>query len=110
MFGDLSRDEEEPEGRLFFTDLRGGPIRELDVRANQSFDFYVKGFGEDAAGELYVLGTTELGLGGTGVVFALDANNPTTIPRPPAVWSGLAASLGFAGIAALRRRATAAER
>ena len=85
--------------------LNGGPIRELDVRANQSFNFFVKGFGEDANGELYVLATSEIGLGGNGVVFSVEAaSGGTVVPLPPAVWTGLATSAGIAGIAALRRR------
>ena len=95
VFGDLSRDEEEAEGRLFVTDLNGGPIRELNVRANGSFDFFVKGFGEDANGELFVLASSEIGLGDTGVVFSLEPGAATTIPVPPGVWTGLAA---FAGV------------
>ena len=105
VFGDLSRDEDEPEGRLFFTDLNGGPIRELDVRSNGSFDFYVKGFGEDANGELYILASSEIGLGGTGAVFRLDAGSAgTTIPLPPAVWSGILGMIGVGGVGTWWRR------
>jgi glucose/arabinose dehydrogenase len=95
VFGDLSRDEDAPEGRLFVTDLNGGPIQELNVRANRSFDFFVKGFGEDANGELFVLASSEIGLGGTGVVFGLDAGNATSVPLPLGLWTGLSA---FAGV------------
>jgi len=103
VFGDLSRDEDAPEGRLFVTDLNGGPIRELNVRANGSFDFFVKGFGEDANGELFVLASSEIGLGGTGMVFSLESGNATTIPLPLGAWTGLSA---FAGVVfyTVRRR------
>ncbi len=105
VFGDLSRDEDEPEGRLFFTDLNGGPIRELDVRSNGSFDFYVKGFGEDASGELYILASSEIGLGGTGAVFRLEAGGAgTTIPLPPAAWSGILGMIGVGGVGTWWRR------
>jgi hypothetical protein len=110
VFGDLSRDEDAPEGRLFFTDLNGGPVRELNVRANGAFDFFVKGFGEDADGELYVLASSEIGLAGEGVVFSLEAGNVTTIPLPAGAWTGLAGLTGVAGWTFQKRRRIAAVR
>lgn len=64
VFGDFSRGFFNPDGRLFYGDLATGEIRELILgprNANNTLGLYVKGFGVDADGELYLLGGTNLG-------------------------------------------------
>ena len=62
VYGDLSRTLGAPGGRLFLGDLATGDIQELIIGTNdRPLGLYLKGFGEDANGELYVLGSTGLG-------------------------------------------------
>jgi len=70
VFGDFSRGFVEPDGRLFVADLLTGRIEELLVGPDQrSLGLYVKGFGQDRSGEVYVLASSALGpYGNTGVV------------------------------------------
>ncbi len=54
-----------PTGRLFFLD--GHELKELQIGGeNRSLGLWLKGFGEDQNGELYVFGSTNLGPSGTG--------------------------------------------
>ena len=72
VFGDLSDSTfaGPANGRLFYADLSGGPINEFKL--NQPLGMWLKGFGEDAHGEIYVLATTALGPSGTtGQVFEI---------------------------------------
>ena len=82
VFGDLSRSFAAPGGRLFYADLSTGLIQELKIgETDRALGLYLKGFGEDANGELYVLGSTTLGpTGTTGVVMEL-----TAVPEPATV-------------------------
>ncbi len=60
VFGDFSNAGFfVPGGRLFYGDLTTGEILEFDLGCE--LGLYVKGFGQDAEGELYVLGGTNLG-------------------------------------------------
>lgn len=61
-----------PAGRLLHLDA-AGDIKEINVGAShQGPGVFVKGFGEDPQGELYVCGSTELGVQGTsGVVLKI---------------------------------------
>jgi len=70
VFGDFSRGFSEPDGRLFVADLLTGRIEELLIGPDrQSLDLYVKGFGQDHQGEVYLLAGSALGpYGSTGVV------------------------------------------
>ena len=53
-----------PVGRLFVLDRN--EFRELRLgRENRTFDHWIKGFGQDQQGELYVFGSTNLGPTGT---------------------------------------------
>jgi uncharacterized protein (TIGR03118 family) len=55
---------QSPAGRLFYLD--GSDIKEFHIGADdRALGLWVKGFGEDAAGELYVFGSTNLGPSGT---------------------------------------------
>jgi glucose/arabinose dehydrogenase len=73
VFGDFSRGFSAPGGRLFYADLVTREIREFILGNNdQALGLYVKGFGLDADGEIYVLGTTVLGPQGTsGIVLKI---------------------------------------
>lgn len=61
IFGDLSTGFGTPGGRLFYADLDEGVIRELIIGDNEALGLFLFGFGEDADGEIYVLGSTNIG-------------------------------------------------
>ena len=64
VFGDLAQGS---DGRLFYTDLANGIIRELRLGAQDApLGLYLKGWGRDAAGELYALADSNIGPSGTG--------------------------------------------
>lgn len=70
VFGDFSRPSGE-EGRLFFLNA-SNRVREFRLDGQSSLGFFVDGFGQDANGELYVLGnTTGTPFGDTGVVMRI---------------------------------------
>ncbi|MBI3839056.1 MAG: PQQ-dependent sugar dehydrogenase [Planctomycetia bacterium] len=104
VFGDFSRSFAGPNGRLFFADLNTGLIQELILGLNdRTLGLFIKGFGQDANGELYVLGSTALGPSGTtGVALEL-----VPVPEPAAVTLLGIATLGLIGFAAARRRSAA---
>ncbi len=82
IFGDFSNGSftAPGNGRLFYSDLSTGQINEFNM--NAPLGMWLKGFGEDANGEIYVMASTNLGPSGTtGVMFEI-------VPEP--------ASLGFA--------------
>ena len=79
VFGDFSTGFFEPGGRLFYTDLLSGEIRELLFGPDkQPMQLFLKGLGQGAAGEIYVLAGSSLGPFGTqGIVLKLvDAGGP----------------------------------
>lgn len=57
-----------PDGRLFYCDLAAGKINEFILGAGdgRNLDLFVTGFGQDDAGELYVLTNTHGGCIGDG--------------------------------------------
>jgi glucose/arabinose dehydrogenase len=77
VFGDWSREFEEPDGTLFVASPRKKGlwlIQELRVanRPSGRIDHYVMGFGQDLSGEVYVLVSQSTGpTGNTGKVFKL---------------------------------------
>src|SRR5687767_14158543 len=77
VFGDWSREFEEPDGSLFMAMPRKKGLwlmQELRVanRPSGRIDHYVLGFGQDSSGEVYVLVTENTGpTGNTGKVFKL---------------------------------------
>lgn len=66
VFGDYSRGFFSSTGRLFVTSLPGRPA-ELQFAGGQPLGLGVLGIGEDADGELYVLGKSGARPGNTGV-------------------------------------------
>ncbi|MBK7403264.1 MAG: PEP-CTERM sorting domain-containing protein [Phycisphaerales bacterium] len=94
VFGDFSQDFVAPLGRLFYADLSTGDVNEFLYGAQDlPLGLFVKGFGEDDFGELYLLAGTNLGPFGTdGTVYRI-------VPAP-----GALAALGLGGIVAMRRR------
>ncbi len=79
VFGDFSTSFGTPNGKLFTADLDSGEIERLMIGVeDEALGLYVKGFGLDANGNLYVLGSTALGpTGPTGVVLRF-----VPIPEP----------------------------
>jgi len=72
VFGDFSREFTVPLGRLFHADLATGEIAEFDVSA-AGLGTFIKGFGVDDAGEIYVLAGENLGpFGSLGEVYRLS--------------------------------------
>jgi glucose/arabinose dehydrogenase len=73
LFGDYRHPKSNSTGRLFVSSLAVGDLRELRIgKAGRELGFLLKGFGEDAEGELYVLGSAEPGpVGSSGVVMKL---------------------------------------
>ena len=64
VFGDLFG---TASGRLFFSDLGAGTIFEFQIGADdESLGAFLKGFGQDAQKEIYVLSDTNIGPSGTG--------------------------------------------
>ncbi len=75
LFGDWSRSFGTPDGRLFYLDANHA-IREFRLPGNQPLGLFLDGFGQDAAGEIYVLGNT------TGNPFATaDGTNTGVVLR-----------------------------
>jgi autotransporter-associated beta strand protein len=76
IFGDLSNGS--ANGRLFYSNLSTGQINEFKLTA--TFGRYLKGFGQDATGEIYVLASGNVGPSGTtGVVLKIV---------PGSIWTG----------------------
>jgi glucose/arabinose dehydrogenase len=77
VFGDWSREEEEPDGSLFVANQRKTGLwkmRQLQVATSPTrrVGHYVLGFGQDLAGEMYVLTSDRQGPSGTtGRVYRL---------------------------------------
>jgi glucose/arabinose dehydrogenase len=71
VFGDFERPDAD-EGRLFYLPGRHN-IREFLLEGQESLGIDLDGFGQDASGELYVLGnTTGTPFGETGVVLRIE--------------------------------------
>jgi len=89
-----------PTGRLFAGDLSTGNIEEINID-NMDLSAWILGFGQDAAGELYLLANNSLGpKGTTGVVYKLTS----PVPLPSAFWL-FGSALVWIGKANLRRQA-----
>ena len=67
VFGDFSSGFSVADGRLFYADLDIGLIQEFVIGLdNRDLNLYVKGFGQDLDGEIYLLASSNLGPYGTG--------------------------------------------
>jgi len=66
VFGDLAAPG-SVSGRLFYLDdLNSGTIKEFRIgNQERSLGLLLKGFGQDASGEIYVLADTNIGPAGT---------------------------------------------
>ncbi|HEY8749235.1 MAG TPA: PQQ-dependent sugar dehydrogenase, partial [Tepidisphaeraceae bacterium] len=94
VFGDFSNSPftGPANGRLFYADLSTGQINEFNMDA--PLGMWLKGIGQDANGELYVLASQNLGpVGSTGVVIEV-------VPEPSSAL--LATAIGMLSL--VRRR------
>ena len=67
VFGDFSSGFGSADGRLFYSDLDIGLIQEFVIGVDdRDLNLYVKGFGQDLDGEVYVLASSNLGPYGSG--------------------------------------------
>lgn len=80
IFGSFSQSPSTPDGELFITTPLGGPgtnwsFEKLMLKENSSdLGYYLKGFGQDNNGELYITVSSNAGPGGnTGKVYKLLA-------------------------------------
>ncbi len=98
IFGDFSTSMPSPAGRIFYADLVTGLIQEVNIGpTSRALGLYIKGFGEDQNGEIYLLGSTTLGpTGTTGVALLL-------IPEPSPTLLAASALL-LLGVTRLRLR------
>jgi len=85
VFGDFSLGFQTPGGRLFYGDLGTSLIQEFMIGLDdRALGLFVKRFGQDADGELYVLADLSLGANSNlGEVLKIVAA-PVSIPA--AVW------------------------
>jgi glucose/arabinose dehydrogenase len=68
VFGDLASPV-TGQGRLFYSDFTNGLIQELRIGDTaRPFGLFLKGFGKDDTGEVYVLADTNIGPSGNGGV------------------------------------------
>jgi glucose/arabinose dehydrogenase len=81
VFGDFSRGFFSPDGRLFTADLFTGKIQELLIGPDKhSLGMFVKGMGQDSAGDVYVLASTALGpYGNRGQILKIAALKPSYV-------------------------------
>jgi glucose/arabinose dehydrogenase len=83
VFGDFTRDF-GPTGKLLYIDTEGDRSKIYSFRLgsdNHPLGLALKGFGEDEAGEIYILASTNIGPGGTGgQVYRITREAPNQIP------------------------------
>jgi glucose/arabinose dehydrogenase len=72
IFGDWSRSFSTPQGRLFYL-TPANTIREFRLPQARQLEIFLHGFGQDASGELYVLGNT------TGIPFPTAEGKKTGV-------------------------------
>ena len=89
VFGDWSRSFGVPAARLFYL-TPANAIREFRLPQAQALSLFLHGFGQDTAGELYVLGNT------TGIPFPNAEGQKTGVvlritAAPPAIYLPLVA-------------------
>ena len=91
IFGDFT-------GRLFSMDLTSGEILSL---TDAPIGWFIKGFGQDAAGEIYALLGREAGPSGIGAIARLFAQ-PQQVPEPAPL--GILATVGLGSLLWRQRR------
>jgi len=99
-----------PSGRLFYLD-QGSVIRELRIGLeDRPLGLWLKGLGQDADGELYVLGSRTLGPAGDSgkVLKVIPPPNPIQVAAGPGT-SPVATWAGGAGPFALQKKANLAD-
>jgi len=96
VFGDFSRDFFSPQGRLLYMDPATGEIHELVLGLDgRELNLFIKGFGEDENGELYLAAGINLGpFGEFGEVYRI-----VVVPGP-----GALGIFALGGLLAVRRR------
>lgn len=96
VMGDFGRSGEN-RGRLLVAE--GGELRELRIGMQpRSLGLFLKGFGEDAAGELYVLGSTNAGpTGASGQVLKVVRPFGSTLAFVAVELNEAGLKLGWAG-------------
>jgi glucose/arabinose dehydrogenase len=87
VFGDFASSFFESNGRLLYADLDTGLIQELIIGIDDSvLGLYVKAFGQDADGELYLLAGSNLGpFGDSGVIFKIVPLQTEFSAQPPII-------------------------
>jgi glucose/arabinose dehydrogenase len=80
IFGNFSREEDEAEGELYVSNPSGPGLWSYEKLPLKSFpetlEQFVKGFGQDLSGEMYVATSMQLGpTGNTGKIYKLVAEN-----------------------------------
>jgi len=106
VFGDFSQSFFNPSGRLFAGDLDTGEIGEILINATgDELGLFVKGFGRDEDGNLFLLAGPNLGPSGSdGLVFQL-----TVVPEPSSLaLAALGLPIALAVVAQRRRRSRGA--
>ncbi|HAB16534.1 MAG TPA: PQQ-dependent sugar dehydrogenase [Verrucomicrobiota bacterium] len=86
-----------PEGRLFYR--IGAELKEFRLgEDNRKLGLWLKGFGQDAAGELYVCGSTNLGpTGSSGKLLKVVSVTPPTELKVAAIADGNSIRLNITG-------------
>jgi len=85
VFGDWGLSFTDPTGRLFYL-TEENTIAEFSLIGQDALNTFVTGFGQDATGELYLLGNTsgtpfpDDSGANTGVVMSIVPSSPTSIP------------------------------
>ncbi len=86
VFGDFALTSATPSGRLFYLDS-GNQVYELQIGSpTRALGLFLKGMDEDAAGNLYLCTSSNLGPGGTGGSVYRLIPLPSDVPR--AMWPG----------------------
>jgi glucose/arabinose dehydrogenase len=104
VFGDFSQGFGAPAGRLFYADLSTGVIEEFVLGLDdRELGLFVKGFGQDDDGELYLLAGTNLGPFGTaGQMFKI-----VPVPEPSTLITAAFSAAMIGCYARTRRRSSA---
>jgi len=96
VFGDFSSSFFESNGRILYTDLETGLIQEFIIGIDdRDLGLYVKAFGQDADGELYLLAGSNLGpFGDSGVILKIVPLQTEFSAQPPIIAELSGASSG----------------